>query len=363
MIHGLILDPRVWKIDFTTSPFWNPEKYGVSIDLHPNAFHIPKVGIDKKYKFVIATEVWELPMQKTLEYLRDKGLKVILVPREVAHTASYAAIMFNYEKFRNNGNKECYFKPDIVLGSGEKSIEVWDNRVPTKSIGYPRLDICLRKDKWKSKDKILERHGIEKGKKIIFFPAYPPSYLQTIDGKSITVDLYEDLQNTLRALEQYALSRDDVQVISKIHPMSFKCYRKGIGSKKEVAGLLKKYYEKPAKHMKVIGDIRTDSSVSREMVQIADIVVGYNSMMILEAILIGKPILHLKLRQATDLNEALNFDQDLITLYEQDLHKLPEYLDNVDKLDSGNMELVERYLGKVDGNFCKRLCDEIKAIV
>ena len=73
MLNGLFLDPRIWKIDFTTSPFWKPNDFGVNIDLHPNAFNIPNIGVDKKYKFAIATEVWELSMQKTLEYLRNKG--------------------------------------------------------------------------------------------------------------------------------------------------------------------------------------------------------------------------------------------------------------------------------------------------
>ena len=88
MIHGLFPDPRSWKIDITSSPFWNPEKYGLKIDLHQGAFNIPKIGIDKKYKFIIATEVWEILMRKSLEYLRNKELKVFLVPREPFKTLS-----------------------------------------------------------------------------------------------------------------------------------------------------------------------------------------------------------------------------------------------------------------------------------
>lgn len=361
MIYGLFLDPRTWNIDFKTSPFWNPEKYGIKIDLHQNAFNIPKQGVDKKYKFVIASEVWEIPIQKTLQYLKNKGLKTILVPREIAPSKSHIGVMFNYEKFKYGDN--YYFTPDLVLGAGKQYCKLWEGRAPSKTIGYPRFDVYLNQDGWKTREEILRRHKIEANKRIIFFPAYPPYHVQTINGVSKTFDLYDDLQNTLKALEQYSLSCSDVQIVVKIHPMSFKCYRKGIGSKKEVAGLLKQYYESPTKYMKVIGDLRNDSSVAREMIQIADVVVGYTSMMLLEAIIIGKPVLHLNLKQASELKNTLRFDDDLVTIYNNTLDKLPEYINMVDKLDFRQTKLVELYLYKVDGHFCKRLCSEIKRIV
>ena len=358
MIHGLFLDPRTWAIDFTTSPFWNPEKYGVKINLHPSAYRIPELGINSKYKFVIASEVWELPMQRTLDYLRNKGLKVLLVPREIAPTKAHGAIMFNFKKFRYKN--QCYFTPDIVLAAGSQYAELWEGKAPGKTIGYPRFDVYLDKTKLKTKDQILKRHGIEKNKKIIFFPAYPPYHLQTVNGQSVTVDLYDDLQNTLKALEKYALSHPEVQVISKIHPISFKCYKKGAGSKKEVAGLLKKYYEKPTKYMKVIGDIRNDSSVAREMIVMADVVVGYTSTMLLESIIVGKPTLHLKFKQCRALKNALEFANDITTIYEPE--ELPGALKREDKLLENNLALVEKYLYKIDGQFCKRLCDTIKEL-
>ena len=51
MISGVFLDPRIWKIDYLTNPFWNPDIFGVHIDLHPDAFNIPKTGIsDTRFK-------------------------------------------------------------------------------------------------------------------------------------------------------------------------------------------------------------------------------------------------------------------------------------------------------------------------
>lgn len=355
MIHGLFLDPRTWKIDFLTSPFWKPEAYGLKVDLHPNAFHIPTTGIDSKYKFVIATEVWEIPMQKTLEYLRNKGLKIFLVPREIAPTRSHLAVMFNHDKFKYKNN--YYFTPDLVLTASDQYGELWDGRAPHKTVGYPRFDVYKRPDLWKTKAEIRKKHGIE-NKKIIFFPSYPPWGVKMEGGKHSTINLYDDLQNTLKVLEQYALDHPEVQIVSKIHPMSFKCYKKGIGRGDEVAGLLKKYYEHPSKHMKVLGDVREDSSASREITILADMVVGYTSMMMLEAIMIGKPVLHVKFEQCSQLKDTLEYDDDIVTAYHPG--EVAKYLDDSDKLVVKDMKLVEKYLYKFDGQVCDRIFSTIK---
>ena len=222
MINGLFLDPRTWKIDYLSSPFWKPEEHGIHFDLHPNAFHIPKTGIKKKYDFVLTTEVWEKPIRKTLEYLKKQGLKVVLVPREVAPGKSHAGTMFSDPSFEMNGT--YYFKPDLALVPGQRYYDVWGDRTPSKIIGYPRFDACLRSDLWMPKNKILKRHDIEKDKKIIFFPSYPPYHVQTLeDGSTVFMDLYEDLHNTMSALEKYAMEhQDEVQVIVKIHPAAQK---------------------------------------------------------------------------------------------------------------------------------------------
>ena len=90
----------------------------------------------------------------------------------------------------------------------------------------------------------------------------------------------------------------------------------------------------------------------------ADVIVGYTSMMLLEAIIVGKPTLHLKFKQCRGLQETLEFANDITTIYKPE--DLAKFLDDEDKLKSGNAELVERYLYKIDGKFCERLCKTIK---
>lgn len=361
-LNGLFLDPRIWKIDFTTSPFWKPNKYGVNIELHPNAFHIPKMGLKKKYDFVIATEVWEIPMQKTLEYLRKQGLKVILVPRELAPGKTHEATMFADEKFKYKNN--YYFKPDLVLSAGERYNDMWKDKVESKVIGYPRFDVYLRKDLLLDKKAIIKKHGLESNKKLIFFPSYPPYHVDTISKKKKMIDLYDDLQNTMKALESYAIkNQDKVQVVVKIHPMSMKCYRKKIGSGKEVAGLMEKYYKKPTPYMKVIGDNRMDSSASREMIIMSDLAIGYTSLMLLEAVMNKKPVVHTMFKQSRQLKQPLEYHHDMRTVYEP--NEIEDALDAglyTDDLVLKNNRLLEHVLYKIDGKFCERLCNEIKRV-
>jgi hypothetical protein len=360
MLNGLFLDPRIWSIDYISSPFWKPQQHGVNIDLHPNAFNIPKTGVDAKYKFVCTSEIWEIPMQKTLEYLKSRGLKIILVPRElmIGHLG-------NDERYKYKD--QYYFSPDLTLAAGERYANGWrelNQKIPVKTIGYPRFDIYLRKDLWKSKQELLAKHGLEKDKKIIYFCSYPPYHGEIEDGKRILVDAYDDLQNTMGALEQYAIKyQDKVQIVVKIHPMSMKCYLKGIGPGREVSGLMEKYYKHPTKYMKVLGDNRLDSSASREMIMISDLVVGFNSIMMLEAVINDKPVIHTYFEQSQKLKTSIIYRNDMPTINKP--VQMEEAINAglyTDMFILKDKKIVEYALGKVDGNFCQRLCEEIKNI-
>jgi hypothetical protein len=357
---GIFLDPRTWKIDYRTSPYWNPEEYGLKIDLHPDAFGITRTGVAERYKFAIATEVWERPMHKSLRYLRSlRGLKIFMVPREIAPLETHIGIMFNEKKFSVGG--KCYFKPDLVLAPGKQYAGLWEEKARTKIIGYPRFDTYLDKEKWKDKSRILSKFGISENKKIIFFPSYPPFVPNTENGKNVTVDLADDLQNTLEVFEKFAMNNKDFQVISKIHPYSQKCYNKRIGRGDEVSGLLEKYYKHPTDYMRVIGDRRNNSNTSREMIVIADFVVGYTSMMLLEAIINKKPVLHLRMPQSMKVPSMPLYSESIKTIYgfEGMFDALGDIGQNPDEYVVKSNEIIEYYLHKVDGKFCERLCKEI----
>jgi hypothetical protein len=352
MIYGLFSDPRIWNIDYVSSSFWAPEKYGVHIDLHTDAFRIPELGIDNKYSFFITSEVWEIPMRKSLEYIRTKGIPIFLIPREILPTEAHAGIMFNCNKYFYNN--EYYFKPDMLLAPSESYAKLWSG-VKKEVIGYPRFDsyACLNIDK----SHILKKYGLDE-RKIIFFPSYPPYQAQTIDGNHIMVDLYKDLNATIEALEYYSKNADN-QVVIKIHPMAQKCYNKKIGRGNEVDGLMEKYYLKPTKNMRVIGDDRMNGNISRELLMISDFVIGFTSVMLLEAINQDKPTIHMLFDQASQLKGNATY-ADNITTVRNPKELLLALNSDHSKYIVKDKSIVEKYLYKIDGKFCERMCNAIK---
>lgn len=351
MIKGLVLDPRIWKIDYNASKYWAPQKYGVKIDLHENAFGIPKSKQSLgKYQFVIATEVWEIPMRETLQYLRDKGMKVFLCPREPFKTGVLKSAMFEYERFFHKNS--YYFNPDAVLSPGPAYSELWEGKTKVINVGYPRWDFYVDKSSWPQKDYVASKFGLDSNKKTIFFPSFPPYHL--VEGKM--VKLYDERNQILETLLNFVNNNSDYQVVVKIHPMSFKCYRKKTGNGNEVSGILEQYYKKPAHNFKVIGDIRNSGMEAKELLIFSDIVVGFTSTMLLEAATAGKDVIHVLLGKCKDIKGLAEFKDYMPTAY-----TTQELVSQLKANTQGSYEdLIYRYFYKVDGKFCQRFCRAIK---
>lgn len=356
-MRGMFLDPRSWKIDFLSSPLWAPSKFGVNINLYPDAFNIAKERRDvSKYSFALATEVWEIPMRKTLDYLRSKGLKVFLIPREPFKTGVHKDGMFGYNKFLYNN--EYYFTPDLVLSPGQAYSDLWEGRAKTKLVGHPRCDFYMAPGQWPSRDTIAKKHGLDPDKKTIFFPSYPPYYYKKVDGKDTMQDIFEERETTIAALEEFTRKNKEYQAVIKIHPMSFKCFKKGSGSGKEVSGLLKRYYTKPEPHIRVIGDIRTSGMESKELLIFADIVIGFTSTMLLEAALVDKSTVHVLFGKTAQIEGLPEYADFMPTAYNS--VELQDILAESSKQDSVRTKgLVNKYI-QTGTDTCKKICEAIK---
>ena len=358
MKSGIYLDPRSWKIDLTASPFWNPEKYGVKIDLHPNAFNIPKTGIDSKYTFVIASEVWEILMHKALDYLRKQGLKVFLLAREPIKYGELKDAMFSYERFKFNG--KYYFKPDVVCAAGAQYEGLWKDKTKTCITGYPRWDWYIGANKRISKSAMREKYGLQ-NKKIIFFPSYPPYHYKKVGGKDTMIDLFDAREKTLQAVSEFAKANKEYQFVTKIHPMSMKCYRKKIGVGNEVSGLLEKYYKTPTEYFKVIGDDRMSGDISKELIVVSDLVVGYNSTMLLESTILDKPVIQVLIGDSAGISSPYDGVFEIARTKESLLSLLVEANESFNKFISPKAkDLSKGYIGDVDGGSCERICNVIK---
>lgn len=348
MLNGMFLDPRIWSMDILGSPLWNTQRYGINIELVNDAFNIPKTGIKKKYDFVLATEVWEIPMQKTLRYLRAKGIKVFLMPRETFIPPEKRDLLFSYPKFLYKGAH--YFRPDAVMAPNQVYAGYWKGKTKVVETGYPRFDYLAVENKI-NRAETVKKYKLNPNKKIIFFPSYPPYYHKT-DGTFL--DLYSAREQTLQILEGVAKESEEYQVVAKIHPMSFKCFKKGTGTKKEVTGTLLKYYKHPTDFMTVIGDERMSGAIAKELLLVSDVVIGFNSTMLLESLALNKPTLHVLLGETKNTNFD-SFAGHMETAYDKD--GIEKFIDG--PIVWKDRYLVDRFLAGADGRSCERICKVI----
>lgn len=358
-INGLFFDPRAWKIDFTSSSFWKPADHGINIDFlsEDDARRIASdtYNFTKPYQFVIATEMWELEMRKTWQALRNKGIKIFLSAREPFKSKILHDGMFSHEKFKDENGK-YYFTPDVVLAVAQGYADLWKDKTKTIITGYPRFDFYANRNIWVSRDRMkMTSMSLDPTKKWIFFPDYPPYTYKKVNGQDTTLDLWNARENTLKALYNFAKSNLGYQIIVKIHPASMKPFLKGKG-KREVSGMLRTYLNDPDKHMVVLPDIREDGLVAKHLLINSDIVVGFASTMLMEASLINKPCINVIFDEAIGLDGLPEYDKYLPTVYnEQELHSA---IKNNNKYLPASF--IEKYLGKVDGKTCERICKAIK---
>lgn len=352
LVHGLFLDPRSWEIDFKVSSFWNPEKYGIKLDVHPGAFNIPKQGIGSQYKFVITSEIWELPMQKALYFLRDKGVKVFFAPREPLKTDALKDAMFSYARFFYNNS--YYFKPDLILAPGQGYADMWKGKARSVITGYPRFDYYMDKTRWPNKKNVATKYGLNPNKKWIFFPSYPPYHYTKTKNQDDMIDLYDVREQTLAAILDFTTKNTDYQAVVKIHPSSMKPYLKGTGRGDEVSGLLKKYYKSPSESMAVVGDVRSSGTIAKSILVNADIVCGFTSTMLLEAAMIGKPALHVLFGCSADIPGIPEYIDHTTTAF--NIKEMHSFFNNPSVIPN---TMIEKYFYQIDGLSCKRMCEAI----
>lgn len=355
VVSGLYLDHRVWDMDFAPSSFWDATKYGVDINLpkvKQTRIAKLKIKVSDKYKFALTTSVWEKPIRRTLQHLRNQGIKIFLLPREPMKFDAQKTSMFKHPDYLLNG--EYFFKPDAVFAPGPAYAELWSGVAKTYVTGYPRFEAYIDEGMWPTKEDIANKYGLEPNRKWIFFPDYPPIFSQDIDGKSVNVDVSKARDDSLRALEKFAESSGKHQVVVKIHPQTWKSYTKyGM----YVSDMLKSKIDSPTPNIKVVVDSWYESTkVAQELLIHSDIIVGYASTMLLEGAILNKSLVKILFGNTKYLNGLPMFDEYMPIAYdEQALHSiLSNSIDNVN-LD----KLIKYYLHSVDGKSCERISKAI----
>ena len=113
--------------------------------------------------------------------------------------------------------------------------------------------------------------------------------------------------------------------------------------------------------MTVIPDERNNGMVSKDLLIHSDIIVGYNSTMLLEASLLRKPVMHVVLGKCRGISGPSYCDVYKMAYTTEEISKhLEDYVSGKQNFISEKADkLVEEYLGNVDGKCYERMSNAI----
>lgn len=358
MLSGIVMGRTIWNIDVRYSKFWTPEKYGVRF---PKVIEKPvdlvNFKIDKKYKFILVSDIFSKKTRLAIESARRRGLKVFFLPREPF--CLQESFLFKDPRMRDD-NGDHYLTPDVVLAPGEAFGNLWKDKTKVFVTGHPKFDYCLYKN-WKKREDVVKKYELSENKKILFFPSYTIFHTKEFykDMTSLLYDdIFEERECLMESLEEFANNRDDIQVVVKLHPMSSKLLIKK-GVTKDGKGLTMKYLKNPTDSFKVVDGAREARISSRDIMSAADFVVGSQSTMLYESAVLGKPTLQTGFGKAgKNLYTIPGYEDMFVNSFGKE--------DTVDKLHKMVDDNVINY--KIPGNkylyldagVCERICNVIK---
>jgi len=146
---------------------------------------------------------------------------------------------------------------------GGKSIEV---------VGQPRSDFFFKKDKWKTKEEL----GLSNERRVVLFFTYD-------SGAYIPLELFrggfnwtEMRTETHQVIKKLAEENPQIDFVVKIHPQQ-----------RDVSSILNDF-SNAGRNIKLI----RGSSISNQLLVNSDIIVGFQTTVLLEAMLLRVPILY-----------------------------------------------------------------------
>lgn len=352
MINGIFyMDKKTAIIDYRSTDLWNPKKFGVNLVEYVST-RSSDIG---NFKFVFTGDCWE--NQEQLRWYRSKGLKIFMAPREPIVVESSKHAFFYYEDVKRR-HGDYYFCPDVILAAGQKYADLWNDRAKCEITGYARFEQYIALSKL-SKDGLRKKYNLDSSKKVVFFPAFGPLMFSDING-GMYIDATDELNEVIQALEEIAKDKNTCVVI-KPHPYSHRYYgkvKKGSIMIKRSDDLLMKYWRRDRNGIMVLRQSRFDSCALKEMLHLADLVVACGvSTTILEALLSKKPTINILPGRANISCNKYDMENSVPTVYnKQELIELAR--SDVPILESS--DVITKYMGPVDGGFCKRVCEAIR---
>jgi len=364
-IYGLRVDNSAWNSDFEEVSCWQPEKYGIHFDTYHKKSNHERyykniTNYDNKYKFVLVLGVWERPEQRMLDYFRNQGLKIFLVPREPAIPDIYSYALFEKQRFKKESGR-FYMNPDFVLAPTKRYAELWENRAPAVVTGHTRFDDYLTYNMGEI-NSVREKYGLSAEDRIIFFPAFPCyRFKQSLDKKDSTISLKDELDEVMMALEEIS-SFPKTKVVVKMHQITHNNMTYEILKNRKVytrvSKLIKKHYLDKQSPITVLDCAIPTKRIVKDLIFASDIIVGAASTAILEAMLMKKLVINTAFGVLAQ-EDIFELSSEVKTVMSgNDLVHTIKNNDDI-KIITDSL-LVKKYLGDVDGRSCERICSAIR---
>lgn len=215
-------------------------------------------------------------------------------------------------------------------------------------VGQPRSDFFFHEERWPAKSAL----GLTEGKKLVVAFTYDADvYLRTTEALPDRpwAQLRDDLHESVR---QLARERPDVEVVVKAHPQAA-----------DLGELTAEFERHALPNVKFMAGA---SSASHLVVR-ADVVVGFQSTVMIEAMLLGRPVIYAGWGPYHDKVEA-----GLVPIHRSGGCLLPQSRAELDRqlrdaLDGKlapspemmrkRRAFTDRYFYEADGNACARILD------
>ena len=237
-------------------------------------------------------------------------------------------------------NLNCQF-PNKTAVFGKKSKDMLkkignysDNNLAIT--GQPRTDILFENKTNYSRKKIDSKLGLAPNKKLVVFASQP-------------LDELSESKITLTAVIEAVRNLEDVTLVVKLHP----------GDNEE-------YYKKIIDDLKY-GAVAIKDIDLYELLYCCDLLISIQSTVILEALLMDKPVIKVNLIENYDLFGGAT-PQGIIEVYnEKELAKVinkalydSSYLE---KLSKKRKKVISEYFYKIDGNSTKRFINVVRGLL
>jgi hypothetical protein len=285
-------------------------------------------------------------IREFIRVVKENKIKVIVLDKE--GTISPASYERHSVKIKNN----YPFVSDKMYVWSERQKKFWRRAGMSKDkivlVGQPRSDFFFHKERWKTKDRL----GLRKSAKLITFFDYD-NYAYVLDDFKNNISWKHMKQETHEILFEMAKKYPHIDFVFKVHPQ-------------QSDSLLVRNKIKKAKVKNVF--LFTGTEGSNHLIVNSDLIIGFQSTVLLEAMLTDIPILYTfwdenikKIKSSIIPFHAVNA-LEVIDRKDKFSNRLDYYLKDNNCFLSLNMkktrkDFVSNYFYKADGKTSRRILE------